>query len=94
MQASQASSGDDLEVELENVERPERIEEEDWKVREGDMRIEYFIEAYSALKASDLAVLKAGEVLALKYDVMRVCTGSQLVLRLHLPKLRGDDDLF
>ena len=69
------------EDEQETVERKKRIEEEEnRKIREDDMRIECFIETCVDANASNLIALKANEVVALKYDVMRVCMKSQLFL--------------
>ena len=51
-----------------------------------------FSRACVGSNASNLADLEAGKVIALKYDVMRVCMGPQLSLRLHLPGLRRDNE--
>ena len=75
----------------ETFERDGRTEEQNREVREGDMRADCLTEACAAGNASNLAVLEAGKATALKYDVMRVCMGPE-VLELLLPGAFGDNE--
>ena len=67
--------------ERENVEKKMRIEKEkNRKIRENDMRIDCLIDACIVENVSNLIVLKTNEIVALKYNVMRVCIKSNLQL--------------
>ena len=57
------------------------------------MRIDCLIDEYIVENVSNLIVLKTDEIVALKYNVMRVCMKS-LFRILHLSKLRENNDLF
>ena len=79
-----------------NVEKEKRIEKKNREIRENDMRIDCLIETCVAENASNLIDLKANKIIAWKYNVMRFCMKSnlQLLLELHLSKLRENNDLF
>ena len=67
----------------ENAEKEMRIEEKkNRKIRENDLRLDCLIDTCAAENVSNLIVLKADEIVALKYDVMRVCMKSDLQLLL------------
>ena len=54
---------------------------------------ERFPRACADSNASNLIDLEADEIVALKYDVMRICMNSEL-RELHLSEFCKDDDLF
>ncbi|KAG6997643.1 hypothetical protein G7Y79_00039g076050 [Physcia stellaris] len=79
------------EDERENVEKEMRIEEEEYReIRENDMRIDCLIGACIAENASNLTDLKADKIIALKYDVMRLCMEPDL--QLLLPVTFGEEE--
>ena len=58
-----------------------------------DVRIDCFIETYIVKNDSNLINLKTNKIIVLKYNVIRVRIKS-LFLKLHLSKLRKNNDLF
>ena len=83
------------ENEHENVEKKKRIEKNRKMNRnmKNDVRVDCFIETCVVENISNLIDLKTNKIIALKYDVMRVCMKS-LFLELHLSRLRKNNDLF
>ena len=76
-----------IEIEWKIFENRKRwIEIENWRER--------LSRACVSLKISNLIVSKANEIVALRYDVMRICMKSkvQLLSRLHLSELRKKNE--
>ena len=74
-----------------------RIEEKNRKINrnvKNDVRIDYFIETCVDANVSNLIVFETNEIVALKYDVMRICMklNLQLLFELHLSKSRKENE--
>ena len=73
------------ENERENVEKKNAYrKKKNRKIRENDMRIDCLIDACIVENVSNLIDLKTNKIIALKYDVMRLCMKSNLQLFLSM----------
>ena len=78
----------------ENVEKEKRIEanREIERNKKDDVRIDCLIESCVDANVSNLIDLKTDKVIALKYDVMRLCMRSHLFAKLRLSKSRKKNE--